>query len=435
MKFIIWKTLSRKERLQVLRRSAQKQNDDIRFIALQIIEEIKKRGDSALEEFSEKFDNVALRSFRVGDREFQRTERELSEEIKKMLQRAARNIEKFHAAQKRGKICVQTMPGVSCELRFLPIEKVGLYVPGGTATLPSTVLMLGIPSKLAGCETRILCTPPRQDGSVDPSILYAAQLCGIREVYRIGGAQAIAAMAYGTKTVPKVDKIFGPGNAYVTEAKILVSQDPDGAAMDIPAGPSEVMILADGKADPVFVAADLLSQAEHDRHAQAILVTHHIPLAKKVAEEVRRQVVNLPRKNIAEVSLQNNGRIILVDSLKAGIEVINAYAPEHLILQIDKPEKYLKDIRHAGSIFLGKWTPEAVGDYASGTNHILPTYGYARAFGGVNLASFMKTMTVQSLTAKGLKNIAPIVEKLADLEELTAHRHAVFLRRKNLEHF
>lgn len=423
-----WNKISREKQKKVLQRAAQAKNRDIRAVVLQIVGKVKKQGDAALRQFAEKFDRVALKNFKVGEQEFSPAAKKVPQDVKNALKNAARNIERFHAAQKRGDIRVQTQKGIRCVFMSRPIQKIGFYVPGGTAVLPSTLLMLGIPSRIAGCEERILCTPPRKDGEIDATLLYAAQLCGIRDIYKIGGAQAIAAMAYGTRTIPKVDKIFGPGNAYVTEAKVIVSQDIEGSAIDMPAGPSEVMVIADAGASAAFIAMDMLSQAEHDVNSQAILVTNSFSLAKKAQVEIQKQMPTLPRKIIAQASIRKNGKIILVSSMEQAFDVANAYAPEHLIVQTKNPQKYLRKIQNAGSVFLGEWSPESVGDYASGTNHVLPTYGYAKMFGGVSLASFMKTMTVQQLTREGLKGIAATVLKLTEVEKLEAHRRAVEIR-------
>ncbi|MFH1067752.1 MAG: histidinol dehydrogenase [bacterium] len=427
MKQITWDCLSEKERRLALSRPAQAASAEVKEIVRRIIEEVKARGNAAVRGFTEKFDKIKLGDFKVSPQEFKAAQKKVSSKEKAALKKAAENIFKFHQAQKPRDIKIKIMDGVVCEWRARPVEKAGLYVPAGTAPLPSTLLMLGIPSKIAGCERRIVCTPPNRSGEVHPATLLAAELCGIRDVYKIGGAQAIAAMAYGTESVPKMDKIFGPGNAYVTEAKLQAAQDPDGAAMDLPAGPSEVMILADAKANAAFVAADLLSQAEHAANAQAVLVTTDKIFAGKVEAEIEKQLRTLPRQDFARAAIANSF-VIFVKDLNEAVEVSNAYAPEHLIIQVEKPEKCLEKIRHAGSIFLGPWSPEPVGDYASGTNHVLPTSGCARAFGGVTLMSFMKTMTVQKLTRDGLRALGPVVETLAAMEGLEAHKRAVSVR-------
>lgn len=329
-------------------------------------------------------------------------------------------------------MAVETAPGVRVERVLRPIAKVGLYVPAGSAPLPSTALMLGVPAGLAGCREVVLCSPARADGRCDEAVLYAARVTGVHRVFKLGGAQAIAAMAYGTGSVPRCDKLFGPGNAWVTEAKLQVSGDPDGAAIDMPAGPSEVLVIADGKADPEFVAADLLSQAEHGPDSQVILLSPSDALLDRVAVEVERQCAALPRASIATQALAQS-RLILVDSLAQAVAVSNRYAPEHLILQVTEPRALLDGIDSAGSIFLGAWTPESVGDYCSGSNHVLPTYGYARSYSGVSVASFQKQITVQELSADGLRAIGPCTATLAEAEQLEAHRRAVTLRLAALE--
>jgi histidinol dehydrogenase len=322
---------------------------------------------------------------------------------------------------------IETSPGVVCERHYRAIEAVGLYVPAGTAPLPSAAIMLGVPARIAGCSIRVLSTPPRKDGTADPAVLVAARLCDIDSVFKIGGAQAIAAMAYGTESVPKVDKVFGPGNAWVTAAKLLAANDPEGAALDLPAGPSEVLVIADESANPVFVASDLLAQAEHSADAQAILVTNSRTLGAAVLEELGLQMTRLSRKETLRAALSHS-RIFLVDSIAAAVELSNAYAPEHLIIQTAEARRYLPQIKHAGSVFLGAWTPETMGDYCSGTNHVLPTYGFARAYGGLSLADFMKPMTVQELSTEGLKDLGPTATTIAALEGLDAHANAVNVR-------
>jgi histidinol dehydrogenase len=343
------------------------------------------------------------------------------------LQRAIDNVRVFHTAQQLAPLSVETTPGVRCERIVRPIDAVGLYIPAGTAPLPSAVVMLAVPAAIAGCPRRVICSPPDADGNVNSAILAAAALCGIDEVYRIGGAQAIAALAYGTESVPAVDKIFGPGSSWVTAAKQLVAADPDGAALDLPAGPSEVMVIADDQANPAFVAADLLAQAEHDESAQAILLTPSPRLAAEVAAAVTQQRSGLTRGGILDRSLAQS-RILVVRDLSQAIDVSNRYAPEHLILEIESPRSWLAQIRNAGSVFLGAWTPESMGDYCSGTNHVLPTYGYARAYSGLSLHDFVKRITVQELTPAGLQELGPTAVTLAGMEGLDAHAAAVTLR-------
>ena len=347
----------------------------------------------------------------------------LGDDIKGAIEAAIANIRTFHAAQVQPVVRVETQPGVLCELRTQPISRVGLYVPGGSAPLPSTVMMLAIPASLAGCREVVLCTPsPASD-----EILFAARACGVRQVFAIGGAQAIAAMAYGTQTIPKVDKIFGPGNAYVTEAKGQVSRDWRGAAIDMPAGPSEVLVIADESANPAFVASDLLSQAEHGPDSQVVLVTTSASLADAIGSEIQAQLADLSRRDIAEQALKAS-LVILCDNLEEACAISNAYAPEHLIVQTRAPRDLLDKLENAGSIFLGAWTPESVGDYASGTNHTLPTYGYARTCSSLGLADYQRRYTVQELTADGIRGLGPIVQRIAQAEGLDAHKHAVTLR-------
>jgi histidinol dehydrogenase len=347
--------------------------------------------------------------------------------LRKALDEAIASITAFHRAQKPQSVRLETRPGVTCEMVWRPIERVGLYVPGGTAPLFSAVLMLAIPAQIAGCKTRILCTPPSKDGSINPVILAAADLCGVTQVLPLGGAQAIAAMAFGTETVPKADKIFGPGNAYVTQAKQLVAQRPNGAAIDMPAGPSEVMVIADSKANPAWVAADLLAQAEHASDSQAVCVTNDAALAAAVQKEIAYQVPSLGRGRFITGSL-GCSRVLLVKDLETAFEIANRYAPEHLILQIENAGDWTDKIMNAGSVFLGPWSPETAGDYASGTNHVLPTYGYARAHGGLSLFSFMKNMSLQTLTKEGLSSLAPALVQMAGAEGLDAHAAAVTMR-------
>ena len=412
---------------RLLARAETGQDQTISAKVANVLAQVKARGDCVVAEYTALFDGVALQSFRVSAAEMNAALEALDENLRASLIQAKDNITAFHTAQQPAAIRVQTMAGVNCEMQWRGIETVGLYVPGGTAPLFSTVLMLAIPAVLAGCRRIVLCAPPQKDGKVNSTTLAAARLCGVREVYAIGGAQAIAAMAYGTEQVPKVDKIFGPGNAYVTMAKQQVSQDPDGAAIDMPAGPSEVMVIADTSSNPAWVAADLLAQAEHDVLSQAILVTEDGAFAKRVCDEVQAQLATLPRRAIIEESLKIS-RILVVKDRNEAITVANAYAPEHLILHSANAESMVPSIQNAGSVFVGPWTPETAGDYASGTNHVLPTYGTARAYSGLSLLSFMRSMTVQSLTREGLESLAPTLIRLAQTEGLDAHASAVSLR-------
>lgn len=392
-----------------------------------IINEVKVNGDKALVELTRKFDKADISSLEVSAESIKSAGETLSTELKQAFDTAFTNITKFHEAQLSGRISIETSTGVTCFAENRPIEKVGLYVPGGSANLPSTVLMLAIPAKLAGCEEIILCTPPRSDGSVADSILYAASLCGVDRVFRIGGAQAVAAMAYGTETVPKVYKIFGPGNQYVTSAKQSVSADIGGAAVDMPAGPTEVLVVADKTSRADFVAADLLSQAEHGPDSMVVLACSDERKVEDIFSEVGKQIKDLPRKEIVEKALDNSF-CLTVDSLAQAIDFANRFAPEHLILGFDSADEWTDKVINAGSVFIGPYSSESAGDYASGTNHSLPTYGYARAYSGVSVSSFQKRVTFQKVTKNGAKNIGPAVSALAAEEGLDAHRRAMEIR-------
>lgn len=387
-----------------------------------ILEAVRVQGDAALRAFTAQFDGVTLKELAVQDTEFAASTATVSPALQMAIRTAYANIRKFHASQAENVREVETMPGVRCWRKSLPIEKVGLYIPGGTAPLFSTLLMLGIPAKLAGCREVVLCTPPQKDGSVHPAILFTAQLIGIRQVYKVGGAQAIAAMGYGTESIPAVYKILGPGNAFVTAAKQLIQQE--GVAIDMPAGPSEVAVYADETAHPVFVAADLLSQAEHGADSQVLLVSTSASMIEQIEHEVRAQLATLPRREIAAASLENS-LLIQVQTEAEAMKLLNAYAPEHLILATDHPYALADQVANAGSVFLGHWTPESVGDYASGTNHTLPTNGSARMYAGVSLDTFVRKVTFQHLTPEGLQNIGPTVETMAAAEGLEAHQWAV----------
>ncbi len=395
-----------------------------------ILADIKDRGDAALREYTMRFDGYASEELVVSDKEIRDAESQLSEQLKQAINVAHRNIERFHRMQKEPVREIETMPGVLCRQKSVPIEKVGLYIPGGTAPLFSTVLMLAIPARIANCRQIILCTPPAKDGSIHPAILYSASLTGVTTIYKVGGIQAIAAMAYGTETVPGVDKIFGPGNQYVTAAKQVVSLRD--VAIDMPAGPSEVLVMADDTADASFVAADLLSQAEHGIDSQVIMLTNSAPLLAQVQTEVSKQLEALPRNGIALKALDNS-RLILLPDLDSMIRFSNDYAPEHLILSVANCEAVAEKITCAGSIFLGNYTPESAGDYASGTNHTLPTHGYARAYSGVNLDSFVKKITIQKIDPLALNALGPIIETMAEAEHLQAHKNAVTIRLKKLQ--
>ena len=395
-----------------------------------ILEAVAKEGDAALYKYSLEFDQVQLKSIAIDPAMVQAAEQLVSPALKTAIQSAKVNIEIFHQAQIKKEEKIETMPGVWCWRKAVGIEKVGIYIPGGTAPLFSTVLMLGIPAKLAGCKEIVLCTPPRIDGTIDPAIIYAAKLVGIDQIYTIGGVQAIAAMAYGTATVPKVFKIFGPGNQYVTAAKQLIQQQ--GVAIDMPAGPSEVCVLADETCNPAFVASDLLSQAEHGPDSQVLLVSTSKVVVAKVLEAVETQLAALPRKDIAAKALENS-RAIIVENMERAIFIVNNYAAEHLILACKNDEEVAEKITNAGSVFLGNYSPESVGDYASGTNHTLPTSGYARAYSGVSVDSFVKKITYQKLTEAGLQSIGAAVETMAGAEGLEAHKNAVTIRLQSLQ--
>jgi len=401
----------------------------LREDVLSILDTVREGRDKALKDYTLAFDRVELLDLQVTGDEIKNSGLHISDSLKEATTIAKSNIERFHQSQKPEDLVINTMPGVECRMKYLPIEKVGLYIPGGTAPLLSTVLMLGIPARIAGCREIILCTPPNIDGKVHPAILYCASILGIEKIYRVGGAQAIAAMAYGTESIPKVDKIFGPGNQYVTVAKQLVSLE--NVAIDMPAGPSEVAVIADNSADPSFIASDLLSQAEHGTDSQVILVATREKIISKVRAELDRQLATLPRKEIAEAALKNS-RLIVMEDKESIIDMINSYAPEHLIIQCRDYEEVGNRIRNAGSVFLGPYTPESAGDYASGTNHTLPTRGYARAYSGIGLESFMKRISYQEISEDGLTNLGPTIQAMAEEEELMAHSIAVEIRLRKL---
>ncbi len=423
LKPVVWEKLSEKEQSELLMRPAVLAGADIAKTVEAIVTDVRARGDDALRDYAVKFDKATLDSIRVEEKAIDEAEARLSEDIKSAMKLAVKNIESFHIAQRLSPVTVQTMPGVTCRQVTHAIDSVGLYVPGGTAPLFSTVMMLAIPARIAGCQKVILMSPP----TIADEILYAAKLCGVNEIYQSGGAQAVAAMAFGTQSVPKVSKIFGPGNAFVTQAKRLVSECADGAAIDMPAGPSEVLVIADGGADPVFVAADLLSQAEHGKDSQVILLTPDVDLAEKVSLEVDRQLQTLPRRAIAEVALSMS-RIIIAKDLSVCVAISNRYAPEHLILQTRNARELVTEVRNAGSVFLGDWSTESCGDYASGTNHVLPTYGYAKTYSSLGVADFERRMTIQEVSAEGLAVLGPAVETLAAAEKLQAHKRAASVR-------
>lgn len=390
-----------------------------------ILLQVRQRGDQAVLEYSRRFDQFQGDQLKVREDELRQAESRLEPSLVQSILLAADNIRRFHGARLTPDVNIDTMPGVTCWTRRVPLQRVGIYIPGGTAPLFSTVLMLGLPAALVGCPDVILCTPPAPDGSIHPAILFAARTCGIRNIYRVGGAQAIAAMAYGTASIPAVDKIVGPGNRYVTVAKQLVSQE--GVGIDFPAGPSEVLVVADDTADPAFVAADLLSQAEHGADSQVILVALSETLGLRVQAEVEQQLANLPRREVATQALANGYVVTFADESTA-MDFANAYAPEHLILNTMQPDRLAEKVVNAGSVFLGAYSPEAAGDYASGTNHTLPTSGHARLYGGISCASFAKEITFQRLTREGLQALGPAVEEMASAERLEAHRRAISIR-------
>ncbi|WP_127959410.1 histidinol dehydrogenase [Serratia microhaemolytica] len=418
-----WAECDAAQRAALLMRPAIAASDSISDSVRQILDQVKMRGDTALREYSARFDQTHVDQLRISREQIEQACARLSTEIKQAMATALANIEAFHCAQKLPDIALETMPGVRCQQVSRPIDSVGLYIPGGSAPLFSTVLMLATPARIAGCRRVVLCSPP----PIADEILYAAQLCGVEEIFQVGGAQAIAAMAFGTVSVPRVAKIFGPGNAFVTEAKRQISQRLDGAAIDMPAGPSEVLVIADSGANPAFVAADLLSQAEHGADSQVILLTPDAVLAAAVASEVEQQLAALPRAATARQAL-NCSRLIVTRDLAECIAISNQYGPEHLIIQTRNAAGLVAHITNAGSVFLGDWSPESAGDYASGTNHVLPTYGYTATYSSLGLADFQKRMTVQELTPEGFLSLANTIEILATAEQLNAHKNAVTIR-------
>ncbi|MDB2384248.1 histidinol dehydrogenase [Endozoicomonas sp.] len=427
MQKIVWQEIGEQQQQALLKRPAILAGKSITAAVSEIIAGVHQGGDRSLMAYTKEFDCYQPEQLRVTQQQIKEAASRLSGELKEAIQHAYKNIRSFHCAQALPPVRVETDIGVTCEQVTRPIESAGLYIPGGSAPLPSTVLMLGVPAQLAGCEKVVLCSPP----PIADAILYAASLCDITNIINVGGAQSVAAMAYGTETVEKVDKIYGPGNAFVTEAKRQVSADEGGAAIDMPAGPSEVMVIADEKADPDFIAADLLSQAEHGPDSQVVLVTTEAMIADRTTVAIEQQLEKLTRASITRQALDNS-LLIVVDSLEECLEIANSYGPEHLIIQTQNPRELVSGIKRAGSVFLGAWSPESVGDYASGTNHVLPTYGYARTCSSLGLADFTRRMTVQELSKDGLKTIAPTVMAMADAEGLDAHRQAVAVRLKKL---
>lgn len=429
MQILNWQSLSKAERKNALSRSPLVSEDNLEQNVKEIVNTVLALKDAALLSYSQKFDGVSLTELKLSTDDIETACARVNEDIKQAIAQAMANIESFHQAQKFEPISIETQDGIRCELRTEAIEKVGLYIPGGTAPLISTVMMLALPARIAGCEQRILISPP----PINDAIVYAATECGITEIYQVGGAQAIAALAFGTESVPAVDKIFGPGNRFVTEAKRLVSQDSRCVvSIDMPAGPSEVLLIADKDANPEFIAADLLSQAEHGPDSQVMLVTDSASLADRVNHALVRQLEVLPRKKIAQLAL-GCSRTLLVSDMQQATMVSNLYGPEHLIIQTEAPRELLSSIRAAGSVFLGAYTPESVGDYASGTNHVLPTYGYSRAVSSLSLADFSRRFTVQEVSAKGLMGLGETVMTLAAAELLDAHKNAVKIRLDSLQ--
>jgi len=420
---ITWQDCRTEQQQALLLRPAIAASENVTQTVRDVLEQVKANGDEALRTFSARFDKAQVDNLRVTPQQISDASARLSDTLKQAMAVAVANIETFHNAQILPPVDVETQPGVRCQQITRPVQSVGLYIPGGSAPLFSTVLMLATPARIAGCGRVVLCSPP----PIADEILYAAQLCGVEEVFQVGGAQAIAALAFGTETVPRVDKIFGPGNAWVTEAKRQVSQRLDGAAIDMPAGPSEVLVIADAGATPAFVASDLLSQAEHGPDSQVILLTPSRTLADAVADAVEQQLAQLPRAATARQALESS-RLIVARDLQQCVEISNQYGPEHLILQTRQPRELVESITSAGSVFLGDWSPESAGDYASGTNHVLPTYGYTSTCSSLGLADFQKRMTVQELTPQGFLNLAATIETLAAAEQRDAHKNAVTLR-------
>ena len=427
MRILDWNSLDESGRRAALARPNALSREEVSRTVHDLIAQVRLDGDRALRELTLRLDGAELASLEVSSDEFEDARRALRTEQIAALERAIANVQRFHQAQAPKPLLLESEPGVRCEQVIRPIANVGLYVPAGSAPLPSAVVMLAVPARIAGCPTRILCTPPRRDGKAHPAILVAAQLCGIGRIFKVGGAQAIAAMAYGTTTIPKVDKIFGPGNQWVTAAKLLVGRDPEGAACDMPAGPSEVLVVADETARAGFVAADLLAQAEHDPLAQAILVSTSRELAEEVAAEVHLQRAELRRSAILSKSV-DSCRAIVVPNLETALAVANDYAPEHLILEVLDPRRSLAQVTNAGSVFLGPWSPESIGDYCSGPNHVLPTSGAARTMSGLSVRDFVKIIPVQELSPAGLRSLGSTSITLARLEGLDAHANAVIRR-------
>ncbi len=419
-----WQELSADQRHAVLQRPALPGNDTLTVAVQEIIDQVRQNGDRALKELTWRHEGARLEMFAVTATEVKEAEQQLSSASIAAIDQAIGNVTRFHDAQKPVPIDLETMPGIRCQRVSQPIDSVGLYVPAGSAPLPSAAIMLTVPAAVAGCPERVLCTPPRADGSADPGILVAARRGGVECIYKIGGAQAIAALAYGTESVPKVNKVFGPGNAWVTAAKTIVAGDPQGAAIDFPAGPTEVLVIADASANADFVASDLLSQAEHGEDSQVVFVSTDRDLIDSVHRRLAERTGRLSRRDIVRKSLQHS-RSIWVENIETAVEISNDYAPEHLLLQVNNPRGALTRVRNAGSVFLGPWSPESVGDYCSGTNHVLPTYGLARSYSGLGVDQFLRQMTIQELSREGLASVASTVTELATLEGLDAHAQAI----------
>lgn len=419
-----------KDQLATLLKRPVKNVDDVEKTVNQIFGEVKSQGDEAVRKYTNLFDGTSPEQLKVTGEEVETAEKQVSEDLKDAIQLAKANIERYHAAQRSEKVSVETVAGVECWQEKRPIQKVGLYIPGGTAPLFSTILMLAVPAQIAGCREIVLCTPPNREGRINPVILYTAKLCGIKTILKVGGIQAIAGMTFGTQSIPKVYKIFGPGNQFVTVAKQMATKY--NVSIDMPAGPSELLVVADDSANAEFVASDLLSQAEHGRDSQVILISLSKTLLEKVEKEVQKQLQDLPRKEIAEAAIENS-RLIYVDNTQEALEIINEYAPEHFIVCTDDADFFIDGIENAGSVFIGNNTPESAGDYASGTNHTLPTNGYAKQYSGVNLDSFLKTISFQKISSEGIKNIGLAIELMAEAEGLAAHKKAVTYRLEALK--
>jgi len=426
LKMIRWSSLTPQERQDLLQRPVSRQGDIGESVAA-IIRQVRNGGDRALQELTRKLDRAEPPQLELGPIELQKARESIDPKVDQAIQDAMSRIEVFHAADLPTNVKVKTAPGLNCEVRYLALSPVGLYIPGGSAPLLSTVLMLAIPARIAGCREVIMCSPPASNGEIPPEILAAAQLCGVDRVFCAGGAQAVAALAYGTETIPRCAKIFGPGNVWVTEAKQQVSRDPDGAAIDMPAGPSEVLVIADRDANPEFIAWDLLSQAEHGPDSQVLLVTDSASLASALIEKLQTLAPTTTRAAILEQSLRE-ARVILVDNISEALRISNAYAPEHLIINTADAAALAEQVENAGSVFIGPWTPESLGDYCSGPNHVLPTYGWARSFGALGVSDYMRRMTLQQASRSALAKVGPTAQILASVEGLEAHRMAVSVR-------